>query len=297
MTEAALPPPAGAPPAPPAAPGRQGGPGGPGGQGAAASDAGWFRRGLRIQARVVGAVLLREVITRYGRHNIGFLWLLLEPVVFTLGVVLLWNLVRHDSGFRVEVTPFVVTGYASLLLWRNCSFRGLKAIEPNRSLLHHRQVTVPDIFLARILLELAGVSAAVLMLFACMWSFDLLRAPRDVGLLVGGWALMAWFSACLGVILGCLSEHSDLVDRLWHPVSYFLLAGSGTFFMVDWLPHGAREAVLWVPMVHPVEMMRAGYWGDSPRFHYSAAYIAAVCLGMSLAALLLMRDRRLKAMP
>lgn len=252
--------------------------------------------GLRTQARVVGAVLLREVITRYGRRNIGFLWLLLEPVIFTLGVVLLWNLVRHDSGYRVAVTPFIVTGYASLLLWRNCSFRGLKAIEPNRSLLHHRLVTVPDIFIARMLLELAGVSASTLVLVAAMLGLELIEWPRDPGLMLAGWLLMAWFSAALGVILGCLSEHSDLVDRLWHPVSYFLLAGSGTFFMVDWLPRAAQEAVLWVPMVHPVEMMRAGYWGDSPRFHYSAGYIGFVCLAMSLAALLLMADRRLKAM-
>jgi capsular polysaccharide transport system permease protein len=251
-------------------------------------------RGLRTQSRVVGAVLMREVITRYGRHNVGFLWLLLEPVIFTVGVVLLWNAMRHDSGFRVAVTPFVVTGYASLLLWRNCSFRGLKAIEPNRSLLHHRLVKVQDIFIARMALEIAGVTAAFIVLLVSMIVFDLIALPEDLSLLIAGWLLMAWFSACLGVILGCLSEYSDLVDRLWHPISYFLLAGSGTFYMVDWLPPAAQELVSWVPMVHPVEMMRAGYWGDGPRVHYSAGYIALVCLAMSLAALLLMSDRRLK---
>jgi capsular polysaccharide transport system permease protein len=256
--------------------------------------AGGLWAGLRTQARVVGAVLMREVITRYGRRNVGFLWLLLEPVVFTIGVIVLWNVMRHDSGFRVEVTPFVVTGYASLLLWRNCSFRGLKAIEPNRSLLHHRLVKVQDIFVARMALEIAGVTAAFLVLIAAMIGLDLIVLPADPALLTAGWLLMAWFSASLGTILGCLSEYSDIVERLWHPVSYFLLALSGTFYMVDWLPLAAQQAVAWVPMVHPVEMMRAGYWGDSPRFHYSAGYIVVVCLCMSLAALLLMADRRMK---
>ena len=128
---------------------------------------------------MVGAVLMREVITRYGRHNVGFLWLLLEPVIFTVGVVLLWNAMRHDSGFRVAVTPFVVTGYASLLLWRNCSFRGLKAIEPNRSLLHHRLVKVQDIFIARMTLEIAGVTAAFIVLLVSMIVFDLIALPED----------------------------------------------------------------------------------------------------------------------
>ena len=30
---------------------------------------------LRVQRRVIGALFMREALTRYGRHNIGFLWL------------------------------------------------------------------------------------------------------------------------------------------------------------------------------------------------------------------------------
>ena len=34
----------------------------------------------KIQRRVVWALTLREILTRYGRHNIGFLWLFAEPM-------------------------------------------------------------------------------------------------------------------------------------------------------------------------------------------------------------------------
>ena len=251
-----------------------------------------FRRGIGVQWRVVSALLMREVITRYGRHNIGFLWLFIEPVLFTVGVVILWNLMHR--GLKVEVTPFIVTGYSSLLLWRACSFRGLKAVESNRSLLHHRQVKIQDIFFARMGLEIAGVTASSMFLFLAMLAADFLDLPHDPGLMLLGWAFMAWFSACLGTILGCLSEYSDLVERLWHPASYFMLAFSGTFFLVDWLPTNLQWWALWVPMVNPIEMIRAGYWGDSSHFHFSIAYISFVCLAMTLIALLLMADRRLK---
>lgn len=244
--------------------------------------------------RVLGALILREIITRYGRHNLGFLWLLAEPILFTVGVTILWNLMHKTHGLRVEVTPFIVTGYSSLLLWRVCSFRGLKAIEPNRSLLHHRQVKIEDIFIARMLLEVAGVTAAFLLLMVVMTAGELLRLPESLLLLMAGWFLMAWFSACLGTILGCLSEHSDMVERLWHPASYFLLTVSGTFYMVDWLPSSMQDLVQWVPMVHPIEMMRAGYWGNAVRTHFSTGYIVMVCLLMSLVSLLLMADRRMK---
>jgi capsular polysaccharide transport system permease protein len=255
-----------------------------------------LQRAMRVQTRVLGALLLREIITRYGRHNIGFLWLFLEPIMFCLGVVILWNNTHRSSGLQVEITPFVVTGYSCLLLWRTCSFRGLMAIEPNRSLLHHRQVKIQDIFAARMLLEITGVTAALLILLTLMNALGFMELPRDPMLMMGGWLSMAWFSACLGIILGCLSELSDLVERIWHPSSYFLLAISGTFFMGDWLPTSTQELATWVPMVNAVEMMRAGYWGDSPHFHYQIAYLVFVCLSMTLASLLLMRMPALRRM-
>ena len=49
-----------------------------------------FLNSLAIQGRVIHALLMREVITRFGRHNVGVLWLVGEPMLFTLGVAALW---------------------------------------------------------------------------------------------------------------------------------------------------------------------------------------------------------------
>ena len=44
---------------------------------ATAADRSSLRKSGGVQLRVLGALLIREMLTRYGRHNIGFLWLLL----------------------------------------------------------------------------------------------------------------------------------------------------------------------------------------------------------------------------
>ena len=82
-----------------------------------------FARSLRIQLRVIGALLMREIITRYGRANLGFVWLFVEPMIFTLGVTALWagfGLHKHSA---LPIVAFGVTGYSSVLLWRNCASR------------------------------------------------------------------------------------------------------------------------------------------------------------------------------
>ena len=58
---------------------------------------GSFRQSWTIQLRVIWALLLRESLTRYGRHNIGFLWLFVEPMLFTLGV----RMLREGSAMLI----------------------------------------------------------------------------------------------------------------------------------------------------------------------------------------------------
>lgn len=107
---------------------------------------------------------MREILTRYGRHNVGFLWVFLEPMMFTLGITILWTAIKATHGSNIPITAFAITGYSSVLLWRNTVGRCALAIVPNQSLLYHRNVRVIDIFMSRILLEVSGATASFMFL-------------------------------------------------------------------------------------------------------------------------------------
>jgi capsular polysaccharide transport system permease protein len=68
----------------------------------------------------------------------------------------------------------------------------------------------------------------------------------------------------------------------------FPLSGAG--FMVDWLPKGMQSWVLLLPMVHGVEMLREGYFGNTFRFHYSVTYFMCVNLVLLFIGLALARE-------
>ena len=84
---------------------------------ALASDS--FQRGLTVQRRVIGALLMREVITGFGRRNLGVLWLLVEAMLFTLGVMTLWIAGGMSHASSIPIAAFAITGYSSVLMWRN----------------------------------------------------------------------------------------------------------------------------------------------------------------------------------
>lgn len=250
-----------------------------------------------IQRRVIGALLMREVLTRFGRHNIGFLWLFVEPMLFTLGVTTLWTVAGAGHVSSLPIAAFALTGYSSVLLWRNMPSRCIGAITPNLALMYHRHVKVVDIFAARLLLEAAGatISFMVLGLFFC--AIGLISPPEDIGKVLIAWFMLAWFGFSLAILMGALSEQSEIIDKLWHPASYLLFPLSGAAYMVDALPQAAQDLVLLLPMVHGVELLREGYFGSTFKAHYDLSYMAVICAVMTLLGLAKMREISRTVMP
>ena len=237
---------------------------------------------LRIQGRVVWALILREMLTRFGRHNIGFLWLFVEPMMFTLGVATLWAATKSVHGSNLPIVAFAITGYSSVLLWRNMPTRCVGAITPNLSLLYHRNVRPFDIYFARVALEAAGATMSFVFLVLFFSFIGWVELPEDVLKIAVAWFMLAWFGAGLAVLLGALSEWSETVEKLWHPASYILFPLSGAAFLVDVLPPTAQHYVLLLPMVHGVEYLREGYFGSAITAHYDLAYMAFWNIALTL---------------
>jgi len=247
-------------------------------------------RSLVIQNRTLHALMMREVITRFGRDNLGALWLFAEPMVFTLGITALWTAAGMNHGSSLPIVAFAVTGYSSVLLWRNCANRSLGAIEANLPLLFHRNVKVIDVFLTRIVLEIAGATASFAILVTFFTSIGWMVPPVDTLEVVFGWFMLAWFGTALALLIGAATAYSHVVEKLWAPASYLLFPISGAAFMVDWLPPAFQKVVLLLPMVHGVEILREGYFGNVVKSHYDVGYMAMCCLILTLAALYLVRD-------
>jgi len=246
-------------------------------------------RSWAIQRRVIGALLMREVLTRYGRHNIGFLWMFVEPMLFTLGVTALWTLANAQHGSNLPIVAFAVTGYSSVLLWRNMPGRCIAAVGPNLALMYHRHVKVDDIFASRLLLEAAGATMSFVTLSIIFISIGWMSPPEDPLKVVAAWLMLAWFGASLAILLGSWSEQTEIIEKIWHPASYISFPLSGAAFLVDALPPAAQDFILWVPMVHGVEMLREGYFGSAIRAHYDIGYMALWCTGLSLLGLAKLR--------
>ncbi|MGI4952455.1 MAG: ABC transporter permease [Janthinobacterium lividum] len=244
-------------------------------------------RSFALQGRVIMALIMREIHTRYGRENIGFLWVIGEPILFCGGVAIVWTAIRPAHEHGLPVTAIVITGYVPLTMWRHAIGRAVKAFESNGSLLFHRQVTPLDIITARVALEVAGTIMAgiVVMLGAIITGF--MDPPADLGLIYLGLIYHTFFCYASALLISALSETSELVEKSVSVISYLSIPFSGAFTMVDWVPVQAQAILLWSPSVHNLEMIRAGQFGPSVHAIYDLYYdtwmtALMVLIGLSL---------------
>jgi capsular polysaccharide transport system permease protein len=247
---------------------------------------------LATQRRVVGALLIREIYTRFGREGLGFGWILLEPLIFAIPVLLVWSVARAPYEYGVPMMPLLWSGYLPLLLFRHIGARMLLFVRVNAGLLYHRQVTIFDIFLARCLLEIASNLAALVASFALFYSIGFVDLPRDLPMFDLGYLFMIWWSVAVGLIVGGISERTEWAEKLWQPYSYLYIFFSGFFLMAAWLPEHIRSWALLQPSFQAYEMIRGGMFGNAVKTYGDPAYTSLVLAVLTFIGLLLMRESR-----
>lgn len=247
---------------------------------------------LRIQSRVIGALTLREIRSRFGRDNIGFFWIVAEPAFFCMAVVVFWSFVGHGDHAQIGIAPFLLLGYMPLQVFRHTTNRLLRCMQFSTAFLYHRQVTVFSIYVSRILVEILGIQIAFFLCALGFYLFGYMTMPENFGLMLVGWILYCWHSIGVAIAIGALSERSELVEKFWGPISYIMIPLSGTFYMVDWIPAAFRAPLMLFPQVNCVEMIRGGYFGLSVQVYYNMPYVAFVNATILLIGLFLLKDAR-----
>lgn len=248
---------------------------------------------LVTQSRVIGALLLRELHTRYGRENVGYLWMIGEPMILATVIGGLHMAGSHNfyTG-DLRPLPFVVSGYTMFILFRGIVNRSEGGVEANAPLLYHRMVTVFDIVMARALLEFAGIFLTFFVLFTLLVCVGWASLPARPLMLIAAWGLMWWYCVGQSLIISAITYENRTVGRLIHPYSYFMTGLSGAFFQMAWIPHPYRDYLLWVPMTDIFELMRHGMFRSANLDFFFPVYTIGACLVLTWIGLVCVKNMR-----
>ncbi len=215
----------------------------------------WLRRtadGADVQRHVIGALIMRELQTRYGRANIGYMWMLAEPALLAASVALIHVGSGGSGGGHytsdLRLIPFTLIGYCTFMIFRSIVTRAETTLDSNKTLLFHRAVSILDMLLARAILELLATMAALALLLSLAVVFGIADWPARPLRLLAGILLLTWFSLALSMGIATGSYFSKAFNKFVHPLTYIAMPLSGAFFVLQWIPQPYRGYLSWSPL-------------------------------------------------
>ena len=243
---------------------------------------------LSSQLAAIGALLLREMQSRFGKDNIGVLWLIGEPMMLAT-VISSIHYATSATHHGMEPYPFTLIGYCLFIIFRGIFNRAEGTISASAPLLFHRTVKPLDIMLVKTVVESLGCFASLIILMSIGVALGIAHLPARPLFVLAGAAMVTWWSFALSLIVASVTYVSHSLARFVHPISYFAVPISGAFWTMSVLPASFRPIMAWNPMVAMFEMARYGQFEWADDRYIFPEYQIAVCACLTLIGLALIR--------
>ncbi|MEM9783209.1 MAG: ABC transporter permease [Pseudomonadota bacterium] len=244
------------------------------------------------QLRVLFALMVREMTSRYGRTAGGFVWAFLEPLGTVLLLSLVFSQIARHPPLGSNYPVFFASGYMAFHIYMDIARSVSLAARTNRTLLSFPIVTVLDTIIARFLLQLITNITT----FSIIMTLIIVTQDASVGIDLTQVFMAIAIAALLGLGVGAMNNAlfalSPSYERVFGIVNRPLFLISGVFFLYEHLPAGAQALVIWNPLIHLTAIMRRGFYP-----YYEAAWVqpmivALFGLGCLLLGILLTRAMR-----
>ena len=223
--------------------------------------------------RVIAALILREMATRYGRSPGGYIWAFLEPLGGIIILSYAFALLIRTPSLGTSFILFFATAYLPLQIYGTVARTAQNALTFSKALLHYPVVSWIDAVLARFILNGLTASLVTYILLAAILIFTGTRAVLDFMPLVQAVGLALLVGLGVGVFNCVMSGFFPLWERIWQIGTRPLFLASGIFYIYEDLPQVAQDILWFNPLIHITGLMRTGVFTTYHPEYISKTYV------------------------
>ncbi|MFG1383393.1 ABC transporter permease [Xanthobacter versatilis] len=241
-----------------------------------------WRTASAMHARVVGAVIMRDLQTRFGAGYFGFLLGIMIPLAHLTIAIVITTVLGRPAPIGTDGPVFLMTGVLPFILWLYCHRQIMQTIAQNRSLLYFPSVDIFDLFAARIIVEIISGTIVAVTLFSSLsilgHHVSASEWPNFLGAIVHAWV----FGVATGLIFGGVSAIWPFAMMLGNVMGPILWVSSGILFLPDLLPNKISDLIYFNPLAHVVDSARISFYNE-----YTSTFYDPIFLNISILILLI----------
>lgn len=239
--------------------------------------------------RVILALVLREMGTKFGKSSGGYLWALGEPLGGILLLAIAFGLALRSPPLGTSFILFYATGMLPYTVYNTMAREVANAINSNKGLMTYPVVTVLDAVAAKVLLNLLTLTCIAVILFTgIVMVFDL-HINLDLGMAAKAMGMAVALGLGVGSVNCVLFGFFPTWKNIWAVLTRPMFIVSGIFFLFETAPAKFQAILAWNPLVHIIAVMRQGFFGTYEPQFISYSYVLGVSGGLFVIGAWLMR--------
>jgi capsular polysaccharide transport system permease protein len=239
--------------------------------------------------RIIAALVIREMNTRFGSSLGGYFWAIAEPVGGIALLAIAFSLALRSPPLGSSFLLFYTTGMVPFTMYRNMANGVARAVSSNKGLLKYPVVTALDAVFAKVVLNFLTIFLiATILVAGTIIGFGL-----HVNLDLAHVALALLMAAALGIGVGTMNcvlfGFFPTWKNVWSVLNKPLFIVSGIFFLYESVPRSFQEVLWWNPLVHVIAVMRQGFYGTYQPQFVSYSYVLGLALTLFVVGAYLLR--------
>lgn len=247
---------------------------------------------LRTHARVVHALVLRDIQTRAGSSYFGFLFGLVMPLGH-IGVVLLSYIVLgRKPAIGTDTLLFLTSAILPFIVWSYTHQKMIAAFSQNKALTAFPIVGFTEIAVARAIVELLSSVLVAVVTLVGIWVVGTDMFFYDPKMLLFCFFIAYFLGIGTGLVFGVLSVLNQFIAMLGYLLIPLFWLTCGALFIPDALPVAIRSALSVFAIAHVVDFTRMAIYSEYVSDFPSMDFILISIFGNILLFFLLTRFMR-----
>jgi capsular polysaccharide transport system permease protein len=218
---------------------------------------------LKIQIRVLIALIFREAAARFGSGLGSYLWTLAEPALM-LCVLLIGRIYikQYTAAFGDSSAVFLLTGYMTFRMTKNTITKSGRVLGASQTLLTFAPVKPIDVILARTILECTIWVVMILLFFSATGYLIGQAVIVNYQLFTQAMILTFYFIISMTLLSTILTVLVPFWSTILKMSNLPLLVTSGVLLVPSQMPPNIIAIMTWNPILHCIEGVRTSSYID-----------------------------------
>lgn len=238
--------------------------------------------------RAIGALILREIITTYGRSPGGYIWAVLEPAAGITLLTLVFSIGFRTPPLSTSFALFYAAGILPLMMYTDISSKLAQTVQFSRALLAYPRITFLDALIARFILNFMTQMMVHFIVLGFILIYLKPTTTLDYSKIGQAYILTVALAMGIGTLNSFLTLAYPVWNTAWAILNRPLFLISCVFFIFESVPQPYADYLWFNPIVHIAGLMRDGFYPFYQPTYVSIAYPLAIAALTTMAGLFLL---------